>query len=206
MWNPQGYVTRVPVDDFVVGDLPMVCSRTGRPADGLVGIESNEGGFQPWWLFLLFLGPFGIVAIALLWSFARRPGRVGGAVPMTHEALADQNRIIGLANWAGIIPIAAFAAGVAALLAPGSFFAWLPFSNESVAVVLLLVALVGGFVVRGALSTVASRRRVTVRLDGSGRWVEIRNVHGDFARAVDRQVRARHAAALRDTARPDSPR
>lgn len=205
MWNPQGYRTRVPVDDFVVGDLPMVCARTGRPADGLVGVESREGVFQIWWLLLVFLGPFGIVAIVLLWTLARRPGRVGGSVPMTHEALADQNRIIGLANWAGVVPIVAFAAGVAILLSPSSSLAWLPFSHEAVAVALLVVALVGGMAMMVVTSGLANRRRVTVRLDGSGRWVEIRNVHGDFARAVDRQVRARHAAR-RNTAPDDASR
>lgn len=190
----QGHVARVPVDDFVVGDLPMVCARTGRPADGLVGVESDEGVFQAWWLLLLLLGPVGVVAIVLLWALARRPGRVGGSVPMTHHALAEQNRAIGWVNWAWAVPIAGLVAGVAVLFAPAEYLDWLPVDHETIGFALLLVALVGGFVAMGLLSVIAGRRRVGVLLDGSGRWVEIRNVHADFARAVDRQVRSRHEA------------
>lgn len=193
-WGSQGHIARVPADDFVVGDLPMVCARTGRPADGLVGLESREGTFQAWWLFLLLLGPVGVVAIAVLWIVAPRPGRIGGSVPMTRDALAQQNRLIGLANWAAAVPVLAFVGGVAVLAAPGDLVGWLPVSHESVGVVLLLVALVGGFATMAVASTMANRRRVTVLLDGTGRWVEIRNVHPDFARAVDRQVRSRHEA------------
>lgn len=201
IWRTQGHRTRVALDDFVVGDLPMICARTGRPADGLVEVDSRESAFQGWWLLLLLAGPFGIVAIALLWAFSPRLHRVGGFVPMTHDALDEQNRAIGWANWAGAIPVIAFLAGAALLAMPGTYFDWLPGGTAPSAMLLLLVALLGGFVVLAVSSTVANRRRVSVVLDGSGRWVELRNVHTDFARAVNRQVRERHAAG-----RPHTPR
>ncbi len=197
----QGCLARVPVDDFVVGDLPMVCARTGAPADGLVGVESDESSFQAWWLLLLLLGPLGIVAIAVMWVFGRRPGRVGGSVPMTRAALEDQNRIIGWGNWVAAVPVLAFVTGVAVLAAPSAYVDWLPVRHESFGVVLLVVAMLGGLVALTVSSTLANRRRVSVVLDGTGRWVELRNVHPDFARAADRQVRARHEAGRHRTPR-----
>lgn len=195
-WRTQGHLTRVPVDDFVVGDLPMICARTGLPADGLVEVESHEGSFQTWWLLLLLTGPAGIIVIAVLWIFARRPGRVGGSVPMTHAALAEQNRSVAAANWAWAVPAAMVGAAVLLYVTtPLRHLPALPISSETVATTLLVTGLVGGILAMVILASVANHRRVEVRLDGTARWVEIRNVHANFARAANQQVRARHRAA-----------
>jgi hypothetical protein len=54
------------VDDAVLGRLPMVCVRTGAPADGLHRIHQRIGGQPGWALLLVLLGPIGwIVLIAL---------------------------------------------------------------------------------------------------------------------------------------------
>jgi hypothetical protein len=182
---------RLPVDDFVVGDVPMICVRTGAEADGLVDIESSESGFRLWWLFLLVLGPVGIFAIVVLALATPRDRRVGGSVPMTHEALAAQNRLIGIGNWAWAVPIVAFAGGAGLLMAPTVN----GYSLAGLGLGLLGFGLMGGFVALLVMSALASRRTVQVRLDGSGRWVELRNVHPRFAAAVDAQTRRRHRAA-----------
>lgn len=179
---------RVPVDDLVMGDLPPVCARTGRGADGLVEVRSDESGFQVWWFFLLVFGPLGIVAIVIL-SALSRPGRTSGLIPMSHQALAEQGRLVAIGNWAWAIPPAALLAGGALLLAPDLLGA-----APAVGVGVLVLGLIGGFLVMSIASLLVGRRTVRVRLDGSGRWVELRNVHPSFAVAVDRQTRARHRA------------
>lgn len=183
-------VARVRVDDFVVGDLPMVCVRTGAAADGLVATESDESAFQPWWLLLLFLGPVGIVGIVLLATLARRPARIGGSLPMTRAALDEHNRLARIGNWAWGIPVVGGLTGfylmVVARRSDGLAAAGLG---------ALLVALVGGFVTLLVVGALARRASVSVRLDGTGRWVEVGNVHPDFVTAVDRRNRERHRAA-----------
>jgi hypothetical protein len=181
---------RVSADDFVVGDFPMVCVRTGARADGLVDIESDENRLQPWWLFLLFLGPIGIVAIVVLAVLAPRAQRVGGSLPMTHDALAAQNRLISVGVWAWTVPLVAFFGGAALLMAPSM----LGRSVAPAGTALLALGLLGGFVLLGVMARLSGRRVVRVRLDGTGRWVELRNVHPSFAAAVNHQTRERHRA------------
>ncbi len=55
------------VDDAIRGDLPLVCAKTGEPADLVIRMRQPVGGGLPpaAWL-LLLLGPMGIVALVVL--------------------------------------------------------------------------------------------------------------------------------------------
>ena len=43
------YVTRF--ERFVIGDFPMVCARSGRPATKLVPVEARRSALWPWFSF-----------------------------------------------------------------------------------------------------------------------------------------------------------
>lgn len=180
----RGLAVRVPVDDLAVGDLPPVCVKSGRPSDVLVAVESSESAFQPWWLLLLLLGPLGVIAIAVLWATSGRPNRVGGHVPVSAAALGGCEAATRASRAFFVVSMVAMAAGIGVLVAPG------------LAVVLpdaLGIAVAGTVVAALAASAVAAsvarRRWVDLRLDDSGRWVAIGDVHPSFAAAV----RERHA-------------
>lgn len=168
---------RVSVDDLAVGRFPPVCVKSGAPAQLRVAVESSDGGFQPWWLLLLLLGPLGIVAIAVLWAFGRRTNRVGGIVPISVGALDDYNRAAGAARVLFAVALAGSAAGVAlAALASGRDVGLL----TTAAVAVIVVGLLGSVVAKAG----ARRRWVDIELDGSGRWAVLIGVHPEFQAAV----------------------
>ncbi len=179
-------VVRVPVDDFVVGDLPMVCVRTGMAADGLVDFESGEDKFQAWWILLLLLGPLGVLAIVVLYAMSPTPRRVGGSLPMSKAALDAHNRRRRVFTKPWAVPFAGLALG--ALVLPVSRSPWI----GATGVVILFLGLIGGFVMIATAGWSYGRNDVGVALDGTGRWVELRNVHPEFAATAARQVRDRH--------------
>jgi len=185
---PPSHTTRVPVDDFVVGDLPMICVDTGERADGMVDFETDDSRFQWWMIILVFLGPVGWVLMALIHGLSRGPGRVGGALPMTREALDDHNQMAKISNRAWVVPIIGFVSGALVLMVSSRHWTYV-FGTT-----LLMLGLVGGFAVLAAMAFLTSRNRVSVDLDATGRWVEIRNVHPDFAAEVNRKVRDDHRA------------
>ena len=184
----------VPVDDYVTGDLPAVCARSGAAADGLVEVRDSPA--QAWWILLVFLGPIGIAAIAVLFALHQRR-RITGFVPMTHGALAAQNRLHRVGTLAWLVPFALLGLGVVALLVTG----FGPFDRFVAlgGLVLLALAVVGGILVLGGVEVLSARRAVHARLDGSGRWVEIRNAHPAFVEAARQQTLDRrrnpHASA-----------
>lgn len=179
-------VVRVPADDFVVGDLPMVCVRTGLPADGLVDFESRESKFQGWWVFLLLLGPLGPIAIAIIYVMSDTPRRVGGSLPITESALSAYNRRSRILARSWLVPFMGLVIG--ALLLPVSQRTWI----DTTAMGIMAAGLIGGFVMVAAAGWSRGRNDVGVALDGTGRWVELRNVHPDFAAAAGRQARDDH--------------
>lgn len=174
----KGSCIRVAVDDLAVGHLPSICVKTGQAADLSVAVESSEQGFQPWWILLLLLGPVGIVAIVLLWTFGRRANRVGGQVPLSSAALQRYNDAVQMARMAMALAFAGVIFGTGALaLAPG------PAEIRAFGVVGVL-AIVAGICGTLTASYAAKRRWIDVELDGSGRWAVLTNVHPSFVAAV----------------------
>lgn len=179
--------TTVFVDDAVQGHLPMVCVRTGAPADGLYRISQQYGGLSGWAFLLLFLGPIGwIVLLALAVSSRGRELTV--RLPYSRAGLELQRREFR----AGVV---AFAATVLAGIAT----VWVGASRSDSAVgsvlfpVTLAAALVG-IVVTLVLAARSSGHRPRVELDASGRWVTLRSVDRAFAAAVRDRQDARRTA------------
>lgn len=174
---------QVYVDDLVLGRVPNVCAITGEPTTELVQVESSRGGFQPWWLLLLFLGPIGIAAIAVLYVLGGRTERITGALPISPAALDHYNAAVRLARRTTVLLVVIVVGGVAGL-------AVLDVRTSLPA--LLFVGLVGSCVIvlLGA-NVIAPSRWIDLRLDGSGRWVTVERAHPTFATAVHRHYRER---------------
>jgi len=182
------HTTRVPVDDFVVGDLPMICVDTGAPADGMVDFETDDSRFQWWMIILVFFGPVGWILIALIYGLSRGPGRVGGVLPMTRGALERHNQMAKISGRAWLVPIAGVVSG--ALISMVSTSHW----TDVLGAVLTVIGLLGGFAALVVMAFLTNKTRVSAELDATRRWIELRNVHPDFAAAVNRKVRDNHRA------------
>lgn len=178
----RGLTVRVSVDDLAIGRLPSVCVKSGRTSDVLVPVESSESAFQPWWLLLLLLGPLGVMAMVVLWATSDRPSRVGGHVPVSAAVLQGCDAATRASRRFLTAGLVAMVAGIGVLAAPG--MAVVPPDALRVAVA---GAVVGGLVASAVAASVARRRWVDLRLDGSGRWVMIGDVHPSFAAAVREQ-------------------
>jgi hypothetical protein len=161
------------VDDAIRGDLPMVCAKTGQPAELIIRMRQPVGGGLPAaaWL-LLLLGPPGIVMLVVLavaWPGAEQ---LTVRVPETQasferERQMERWRLAALAGGVGFPVLAAFGLGMFPHL-------WL----------LLTVA---SFLAAGALTWTLWRQSITVSIDVTRRWVTFTNVHPAFAAAVNRQ-------------------
>lgn len=174
---------QVHVDDLVIGRLPPVCAITGEPTTELVEVESSRGGFQPWWLLLLFLGPLGIAAIAVLYVLGGRVERVSGTLPVSPAALAHYNAAVSVAQRTAIALAVLVVGGFAGLLL-------LDFRSSLPALVVAGLAVLCVIVLLGA-NAVAPSRWIDLSLDGSGRWVTVERAHPKFAEAVRQQYLAR---------------
>lgn len=168
---------RVSVDDLALGRFPAVCVKSGKPAETQVEIESSDGGFQPWWLLLILLGPLGILGIAGLWAIGRRPNRVGGLVPVSHHALDQYNGAVTASYRLFAVTIVGIIAGLVLIPVGGGGL------TAGVALIVMLLGLASVLVARA----VARHKWVDVELDGSGRWAVLIGVHPDFASAVRRR-------------------
>jgi hypothetical protein len=62
------------IERFQLGDYPMVCARSGRPADRFVPVEAARRSAWPW-----FFGPFGLLFWVLHWSYDKE--RLWGRLP-----------------------------------------------------------------------------------------------------------------------------
>ena len=161
------------VDDAIRGTLPLVCAKTGKPADLVIRMRQPVGGGLPpaAWL-LLLLGPpgiFGLLLVALIWPGAEH---LTVRIPETEESFTWERQMERLrltALGAGVfVPILGIL-GVRAL--PG---VWL-----GLGAAFLLVA--------AALHVMLWRQAITVSIDVTRRWVTFTNVHPDFVDAVNRQ-------------------
>ena len=164
---------RVFVDDAILGNLPLVCAKTGEPADFLVTIRKAVGGGIPAWVwFLLFLGPLGIVALLLAAAFAPGQEYLTVRVPETKAALQGERQ---LERWR----LAALGAGV---IVP-----FLVVFGVRTFPLLWLATAVLCFVAAGAFTWMIWRQSISVDIDVTRRWVTFTNVHREFVAAVQRQ-------------------
>jgi len=158
------------VDDAVRGPLPRVCAKTGGPSAGKLRIEQATGGLGFGWL-LIFLGPFGWIALALWVAFSSRSGVLTVRLPYSEAAVDHEWHLRRIRFRAAALALLGF--GVA-----------LAIRGEPATAVLSIVAggsLLVALVAHVRLTTV----RVGVRLDASQRWVTLTRVHPGFVRAVE---------------------
>ena len=159
------------VDDAIRGDLPLVCAKTGEPADLLIRVRQPVGGMpQVMWL-LLFLGPvgfFGLLLMALLWPGEELTVRI----PETEASFARERQMerlrlaaLGLGVVSPVLGILGVGMFPALWLALGALF----------------------FAAAGALTLVLWRQSVGVSIDVTRRWVTLTGVHPNFVEAVNRQ-------------------
>jgi MFS family permease len=166
------------VDDAIRGDLPLVCAKTGAPADLKVRVRQPVGGGIPVWAwFLLFLGPLGIVALILAAVLAPGAEYLTVRIPET-EASFEQER--QLERWR----LVALGAGVV--------FPTLFLSTVGMFPMLWLVVGVAFFVAAGVLTLMLWRQSVGVSIDVTRRWVTFTNVHPNFVDAVNHRVGRAH--------------
>ena len=160
-------------DDAILGNLPLVCAKTGEPADFMVGMRRSIGGGIPGWVwFLLVLGPVGVVALLLAACFAPAQEYLTVRIPETEASLQRERQ---LERWR----LAALGAGVflpfLGILVVGTFpLLWLAFGGAF-------------FVAAGALTWMLWRQSIGVSIDVTRRWVTLSGVHPAFAEAVERQ-------------------
>lgn len=158
------------VDDAIRGDLPMVCAKTGEPADFLVRVRQPVGGGIPGWVwFLFFLGPLGIFGLLVAALLAPGTEYLTVRIPETEASFAHERQLERLR-------LAALGAG---LLVPlyGAF-------QPGMFPLVWLVVTVASFLAAGALTWVLWRQSITVSIDVTRRWVTLANVHPAFAQAV----------------------
>jgi MFS family permease len=166
------------VDDAIRGDLPLVCAKTGAPADLKVRVRQPVGGGIPVWAwFLLFLGPLGIVALILAAVLAPGAEYLTVRIPET-EASFEQER--QLERWR----LVALGAGVV--------FPTLFLSTVGMFPMLWLVVGVASFAASGVLTLMLWRQSVGVSIDVTRRWVTFTNVHPNFVDAVNHRVGRAH--------------
>jgi hypothetical protein len=158
------------VDDAVRGRLPNVCVKTGEKADGKLRIEQDCGGLGGgWFVLLLLFGPFGWIVLAILSATAR--GSVLTVRLPYSEAAVDREVRLSRERWVAVaVAVLLGLAAIARLASIPRTVWWVG------AVVALVVAAIVH--VRFVFT------RVHIRLDASGRWITLSNVHPEFVRAV----------------------
>jgi hypothetical protein len=87
---------------FEVGDYPLVCARTGRPADKFVAVEAARRATWPWFLFFV-----SVVAWLLSW-WAVDKERIWGRIPFATGHVggvsATWDRAHGIVTLHGVHP------------------------------------------------------------------------------------------------------
>ena len=159
------------VDDAIRGRLPLICAKTGEPADLVIRIRQpvgNGGSVLP--LLLLLLGPIGLVVLFLHSIFSPGQEYLTVRIPQTDAAYHREKQLERFR-------LAAFAVGILAILYgivnPGLFPGLWLFLGAA-----LLVAGI-------TLHVIVYRQAIGVSLDGSRRWVTLSGVHPAFVQAVN---------------------
>jgi hypothetical protein len=167
--------TTVFVDDAVQGLLPPVCAKTGAPATKRLTIHQDlTPGLGAAWL-LVFFGPLGWLVLLAI-AATRRRSSLTVRVPYSDDMLAvyvaASRRVFRGAAGFGVVFVAILALGLGLSLWP----------SPATFALAMGTVVIGAVVVAGC-SLYARRWLVTVRLDGSGRWVTLAHVHPEFAAA-----------------------
>ena len=171
------------VDDAIRGRLPLVCAKTGEPADLVIRMRQPVGsGLFGWAWLLVFLGPPGWAALFLLVVLTPGAEYLTVRVPQTDAAYHRERQLERFR-------LAAFALGIAAILygivSPGLFPGLWPLVGAA-------------FLVAGiTLHVIAYRQSIGVSLDASRRWVTLSGVHPEFVRAVNADEAAGRLGAHR---------
>lgn len=172
-------VVSVFVDDAVRGRLPLVCAKTGVPADLVIRMQHPVGGgMSPAAWLLLLLGPVGIVALAVVALLSSGREYLTVRVPQTEAAYGRER---SLERFRLVALLAGPALVLVGIVNPGMF----PALWFGLGAVLLAAALV--------LHIEISRQEIRVHLDASRRWVTLAGVHPEFVRAVEAQERLTRA-------------
>jgi hypothetical protein len=161
------------VDDAVRGRLPLVCAKTGEPADLVIRVQHPVGGGAPSfaWL-LLFLGPPGWLAFFLVTILGAGREYLTVRIPETD---ASYHREKQLEHFRLAALVAAVAVPVAGFVLSGTMpRLWLTAGAA------FLVAAV-------ALHGLVARQNIGISLDASRRWVTLHGVHPKFVQAVQVQ-------------------
>jgi hypothetical protein len=160
------------VDDAIRGNLPLVCAKTGEPADLVIRMHQPVGGGSLGLLWLLvLLGPPGWVAVVLLSVCIPGPEVLTVRIPQS-QAAYDRRKFLERRR------LAAFAAGVL-LIALYGFVR--PVMFPALWLLTAAALLVAGIV----LHTMVERQQIGVSIDASRRWVTFSNVHRAFVEAVE---------------------
>ncbi len=166
------------VDEAVRGRLPMVCAKTGQPADLLVRTTQSVGGLPGAAWLLVFLGPLGWGILLLLALFGSGQESLTVRIPRTHASFEREHQMRRYVWVAALMGLASLVmAFVLASRQP-------PQLSLALGAAFLLGALV--------LHVMVAIKAVGVSLDGSRRWVTLSGVHPDFARAVERHEAEAH--------------
>lgn len=149
------------VDDYVLGRLPEVCVVSGRQTTDRVQLRTNVTPLNWAWFLLLALGPLGAIALLIVaWTGNEY---ITGWMPYSHERfrhLKAQKRFVVVGSLIGGVGFVALAVA----LDSGVFFALV---GLIVVAAMMILYKLGGDEPR-------------VELDGTKRWVTIRNAHPAF--------------------------
>ena len=156
-------ITRVPIDVFERGLLPMVDFSTGEPADGQVELSASpRSGLAPL-LILLGIIPY------LIWA-ATRAKPVFGSLPMTRASLDNLRRFDDMTTKLNRLALAMLIIGILGIVAGSSNSSTL----SGIGAVLIVLALLLWIV------TNARPYPIRVDLDPNGRSVVL-DAHPEFA-------------------------
>ncbi|MDQ6724595.1 MAG: hypothetical protein M3066_00215 [Actinomycetota bacterium] len=169
------------VDEAVRGRLPMVCARTGQPADLMVRTTRPVGGGLGGvaWL-LVFLGPPGWLALIVVWVLSPGQEQLTVRLPRTSASYASE-RQLRRSTWIAFL-LGAAALTLALATAQLTLAAQAPAGQPRLWLALGVLLIAGALVLHGR----EYFNGVGVSLDASRRWVTLTGVHPDFVRAVER--------------------
>jgi hypothetical protein len=176
------------VDDAVCGRFPAVCAKTVRPSDGSLSVSHDVRGASSvstaWMLLLLLFPPVGwLILLVLALANPRQCEWLTVELPWSSEAMARLSAVRGRRRnlWTGAA--LALCGGVVALVTSAQAHVGQIFATRLAAVTLLaacVACVVGALVAEWRVG----QATVAVDLDASRRWLTLRGVAPEFARAV----------------------